>query len=411
MKKLVTFTALATILAVSNANAAGFQLREQSAAAQGNAFAGATAGAENPSYAFFNVAGLTRQKGIQVNIGGTYIAPQAEAKNVSGTGQGETGEQHNIVHAAIAPNGTVSYELDNKTVLGINVSSPFGMITKYNSNWMGSAHGNTSRIHTIAITPMAAYKATDKLSLGAGFIVEKVRARLTSKTRGAYDTAVHGDTTDIGYQLGAMYELNDNTRFGIGYRSEMKHKIQGEIESSIPAPLGVLMNQDINCDLDLPATFSLGAYHKLNDKWELMAEYQRTYWSSFDRLDFNGKDNPAFHSRTYENWRDTNFYALGASYQIDNQWKARFGIAFDQAAAKRAERTPRIPDSDRLWYSAGLNYQYNDKLSFDMAFTYIKAKDAVVDTANTRNRGTGPEVYADYKNSVKMWGLSLNYKF
>ncbi len=409
MKKLVTFTALASILAIStNANAAGFQLREQSAAAQGNAFAGATAGAENPSYAFFNVAGLTRQKGIQVNIGGTYIAPQAEAKNISGTGQGETGEQHNIVHAAIAPNGTVSYELDDKTVLGINVSSPFGMITKYNSDWMGSAHGNTSRVHTISVTPMAAYKATDKLSIGAGFIVEKVRARLTSKAGGMFDTAVYGDTTDIGYQLGAMYELNDNTRFGIGYRSEMKHKIKGKMDSSIPSSF---YNQNINCDLDLPATLSFGAYHKLNDKWELMAEYQRTYWSSFDRLNFNGEDIPGRISYVNEKWRDTNFYALGASYQIDNQWKARFGIAFDQAAAQKAERTPRIPDSDRLWYSAGLNYQYNDKLSFDMAFTYIKAKDAVVDTQNSINQHIQPHVYSEYKNSVKMWGLSLNYKF
>lgn len=407
MKKLVTFTALATILAIStNANAAGFHLREQSAAAQGNAFAGATAGAENPSYAYFNVAGLTRHKGTQINAGGTYIAPAAEAHNINHTAD----EQHNIVHAAVAPNGTMSYQLDDKTVLGLGLNVPFGMITKYSGNWAGANHGVTSRVHTLAITPMAAHKVTDKLSLGAGFVVEHIRARLTntSAALGNKDVAVHGDTTDIGYQLGAMYELNDNTRFGIGYRSEMKHKIQGKMESSVPSPL---VNQDINADLDVPAMLSLGAYHKLNDKWEVMAEYQRVYWSSFDRLDFSGKDTPVLISRVYENWRDTNFYALGASYQIDNQWKARFGVAFDQAAVTRADRTPRIPDSDRIWYSAGLNYQYNDKLSFDMAFTYIKAKNAVVNSAENQKYGLSNDVYAEYKNSVKMWGLSLNYKF
>lgn len=426
MKKIVTFTALATILAISgNANAAGFHLREQSAAAQGNAFAGATAGAENPSYAYFNVAGLTRHKGTQINAGGTYIAPEATAKNIiAQDGQaGETGEQHNIVHAAVAPNGTMSYQLDDKTVLGLGLNVPFGMITKYNSDWVGSTHGNTSRVHSLAITPMAAHKVTDKLSLGAGFVVEHIRARLTSKANatalgaGTPDVAVHGDTTDIGYQLGAMYELNDNTRFGIGYRSEMKHKIQGKMETNSTNPMLGFMNQDISADLDVPAMLSFGAYHKLNDKWEVMAEYQRVYWSSFDRLDFVGKEQAhpmtgsRVLSRVRENWRDTNFYALGASYQIDNQWKARFGIAYDQAAVKRADRTPRIPDSDRLWYSAGLNYQYNDKLSFDMAFTYIKAKDAIVDTKNSENTGMGRNVYAEYQNSVKMWGLSLNYKF
>ena len=87
------------------------------------------------------------------------------------------------------------------------------------------------------------------------------------------------------------------------------------------------------------------------------------------------------------------------------------GIAYDEAAVKLADRTPRIPDSNRIWYSAGLGYQYNENLSFDMAFTYIQAKDAVVDTRSTKNSNGPSDVYAEYKNSVKMWGLSLNYKF
>ena len=60
MKKLLTMTALGTIMMVSQANAAGFNLKEQSVSAQGNAFAGATAGAEDISYSYFNAAGLTR---------------------------------------------------------------------------------------------------------------------------------------------------------------------------------------------------------------------------------------------------------------------------------------------------------------------------------------------------------------
>ena len=105
MKKLLTFTAMASVMAIANANAAGFHLREQSAAAMGNAFAGATAGAENNSYAYFNVAGLTRQKGTQLNVGGTYIAPEASANNIKNNGgNGETSDVHNIVHSAVAPN-------------------------------------------------------------------------------------------------------------------------------------------------------------------------------------------------------------------------------------------------------------------------------------------------------------------
>ena len=72
MKKVLTVTtALATLLISANAMAAGFHLREQSAAAQGKAYAGATAGAEDNSYTYYNVAGLTRHAGTSFTGGAT----------------------------------------------------------------------------------------------------------------------------------------------------------------------------------------------------------------------------------------------------------------------------------------------------------------------------------------------------
>ena len=77
MKKLLTLTALGAVLACSDASASGFYLKEQSAAAQGNAYAGATAGAEDISYSYFNPAGLTRHSGTNIQIGGTWISPNS----------------------------------------------------------------------------------------------------------------------------------------------------------------------------------------------------------------------------------------------------------------------------------------------------------------------------------------------
>ena len=414
MKKILTLTALGTILLASNAMAAGFHLREQSAAAQGNAFAGATAGAENNSYAYFNAAGLTRHKGDQFTAGATYIAPQAQATEISGT-HGQTEDSYNVVHPAWAPNGTYSHQVNDKLTVGAALNVPFGMITKYDSRWAGSDHGVTSKVMTATLTPMAAYKLTDKLSVGAGVQMQYIKARLTNSARSnSINTAVHGDTADLGYQLSAMYELDDNTRFGINYRSEINHKIKGEIESN--ASHGFL-NQDISARLDTPAMLSLGAYHQINDKWAVMAEWQRVFWSSFEKLDIIGRDatNPLtgggyLVSNTPENWRDTDFFAIGASYQIDDQWKLRLGMAYDQTAVKKKDRTPRIPDSDRLWYSAGLGYQYNENLSFDMAYTYIQAKKATVDLADDPVSGRDG-VHAKYNNSIKLWGVSATYRF
>ncbi|MBR1948380.1 MAG: outer membrane protein transport protein [Alphaproteobacteria bacterium] len=144
-----------------------------------------------------------------------------------------------------------------------------------------------------------------------------------------------------------------------------------------------------------------------------MAEYQRVFWNSFDSIDIYGQDTrdprtgSYLLSHTPENWEDANFYAIGASYQIDDQWKLRLGLAYDDAAVKMDYRTPRVPDSRRIWYSTGLEYKYNENLTFDMGFTYIQAKEA---TVNLDDEGKRP-IYADYENSVKIWGLSVNYKF
>ena len=415
MKKIVTLTALGLILASTSANAAGFHLREQSGAALGNAFAGATAGAEDISYAYFNVAGLTRHKGTQMNLGATYIAPEARARNISGSGGTE--DVDNIVHAAVAPNMAFSHQLNDKTVLGLGVNVPFGMVTKYDDrNWVGSGHGLTSKVTAVTTTPMVAYKVNDKLSIGAGLPIQYFKAKLSNgvpKTSGAMGeatyTKIEGDTVDVGYQIGAMYEFNENTRVGINYRSEINHKLKGEIESknigNLGDPLGAMspiLNQDISARIDTPAMLSVGAFHKINDKWEVMAEYQKVFWNSFDSIDIYGQERGGMFSHTPEHWEDTDFYSVGASYNLDDKWKLRFGLAYDDSAVRKDYRTPRIPDSRRVWYSTGASYKYSENLTFNAAYTFIKAEEAEIDLK---------DVHAEYKNQVHILGLSMNYKF
>jgi len=425
MKKVLTLAALGSVLLSSTAMAAGFHLREQSAAAQGNAYAGATAGAENNAYAYYNVAGLTRIKGTQFSGGATYIAPKSTAKNVRAADGSRDADVQNVVHAAISPYFTISHQINDKWFIALAGNSPFGMITKYDEDWAGADHGVTSDIKTATFTPMVAYKATDKLSLGAGLQIQYVWAHLTNGNQKVTKTdsvSLNGDALDLGYQLGLMYEFTPSTRIGVGYRSEIKHKIKGDMKSSgsaLPTGRGKamidgLLNQDISAKLNTPAMLSLGIYHDVNERWALMAEYQRVFWSSFRELTFvsregNNRQGSRYISQVHEHWRDTNFYAIGTSYMLDEQWKLRLGLAYDQSAVRLQHRTPRIPDSDRIWYSVGLGYQYSEKLSFDAGFTYIQAHDAKLDTRLTKNDGN--DVTADYSNSIKVFSFGLTYNF
>lgn len=426
MKKLITVAAIGSVMCASSAMASGFNLKEQSAAALGNAFAGATAGAEDISYSYFNPAGLTRHKGVQVNAGATWIAPRSKAKMATGYIPGNpdnpdiTGYTGDIVHAAAAPNGYVSYQIDDHFTTAISVNVPFGMITKYDDMWAGRMHGTLSKLETMTVTPMLAYKVHnfEKLSLGAGLQIQYIRAKLRNGTLVVDETGeiapgyedratLKGDTTDIGYTLGALYEYSDQTRFGIGYRSQIKHKLKGKIKfDGYMSPA----NQSIDARITTPATLTLGAYHDLNDKWAVMAEVGQTYWSSFEELRIRGRK--GLNNVTEENWKDTTFYALGLNYKIDDKWKVRAGFAFDQGAVGSTYRTPRIPEADRKWYSLGLEYKYNEKLTVNMGYTYIRANNGKValsgDHAGDMGRGA---LYADYSNDVHIGGIGFNYAF
>ncbi len=415
MKKLLCYTALGAVIVCSQANAAGFHLKEQSAAAQGNAFAGATAGAEDISYSFFNPAGLTRHKGTKTSFGGTYIAPRAKAKTAVGGSPAmgaptRTEYVGNIVHAAVSPYFYFSQQLNDKWTAGISMNTPFGMITSYDDNWTGRFHGTKSDVKTLTLTPMMAYKATDKLSLGAGFQMQYIKAKLSNAQVMGVGVEDHvklqGDTFDIGYTLGALYEYSDKTRFGVGYRSQIKHKLKGDIEFD---KFGALMNQDITARLTTPASLTFGAYHDINDQWSVMAEIGRVYWSSFDELRIRGN---TIDSLTEEKWKDTTSYAIGASYRVNDQWKLRAGFAIDSGAVGDEYRTPRIPEADRYWYSGGVEYGVNENTTLNVGYTYIRAEKGKVKLRGDHNGdGYRGPINAKYENDVHILAVGLNYNF
>ena len=420
MKKILTLTALGAVLACSDASASGFYLKEQSAAAQGNAYAGAASGAEDISYSYFNPAALAYHKGTNVEMGGTWISPKSVAKNAYNNFGDHNDNVGDIVHPAASPQGYISHQINENLTAGLSLNTPYGMITKYGDDWAGRNHGTLSKIISATFTPMAAYKLNDQFSFGAGVPVQYIKATLRNGVMAGQNpntgalledkSTIKGKTIDVGYQFGAIYEPWKGTRFGAGYRSKIKHKIKGDIKfDGLLAQMG--MNQDVSARLTTPASLNIGAYHQINEDWAVMAEYSRVYWSSFDKLVINGAKTGML-SYTAEKWKDTDFYAIGVSKQLDKQWKLRLGIAYEKGAVGDEYRTPRIPDSNRTWYAAGLEYKYNDNLTFNVGYTHIAADKAKVDLRGDHRgddrRGT---LTADYSSKIHIIALSASYNF
>ena len=386
-----------------SASSAGFSLIEESASGLGNAFAGGAASAEDASTVFFNPAGMTRLSGTQLSVVMHAIKPTVRFSNAGSAGTGVNGGDAGSW--ALVPNFYVVTELSPTLRAGLGISSPFGLKTDYDANWIGRFQAIKSDMKTININPALAYKINDQLSVGAGLNAQYISAELTNAVRlpgNAEGFAqVKGDDWSFGYNLGVLYEVNQSTRFGLAYRTDVRHKLEGDVTFS--GPFVFAQNGPINAEITLPETVSLSAFRQINPQWAVMSDVTWTRWSRFQELRIL-RSTGALVSLTPENWEDTYRFAIGASYQQSDKLKLRGGVAYDQAPVTDSNRTARIPDADRTWLSVGASYQFTATSSIDVGYAHVFVANAAI------NSGT-PALVGEYSNSVDILSAQYNHRF
>lgn len=407
------------LISAGSALGAGFALVEQSVSGLGNAFAGGSAGAEDATTIFYNPAGMTRLSDQQFILGAHVIIPSLKFDNKDSTHvlQGATGKQLSGGNGGdggvtkLVPNLYYSKKLSDRFVMGIGINVPFGLDTKYDDNWVGRYHAVESDVLTININPSLAYKVNDHLSIGAGFSAQYLKAKLSSAIDlGTLDytgyfaaygippmalgltpqqsdgfISLEGDSWGVGYNIGILYEVNENTRIGAAYRSRVKHSLDGDADfSHIPAEFSpIFKNCDIEADITLPDSFSLSFFHQINPQWMVMADFTWTNWSLFDELKVDFKNNLP-DDVTTEDWQDSYRYSLGVTYVPNNYLNLRAGTAYDTSAVPNAQRrTPRIPDEDRIWLALGAGYKLSHKVSFDLGYAHLFINDPKIDKTPT----------------------------
>ncbi|MDX5333411.1 MAG: OmpP1/FadL family transporter [Gammaproteobacteria bacterium] len=424
---------LALAVAISatcgSAHAAGFALIEQSASGMGNAFAGAAAIADDASTVWFNPAGMTRLGKDQVVVAAHYIAPEAEFTNDGsqlGTGaplvgtDGSTSGKTDEV--GIVGNFYYVRDLGDDAKFGLGINTPFGLSSKYDSNWIGRYHAINSEIMTLNINPSLASKVTDKLSLGVGFNVQYIQAELSSTVFDGTQEGVatiEGDGISFGANFGLLYEYSERSRIGIAYRSKVAHNLDGDAKfdgvNQIPSPLGgnLYVDTDASAGVDLPQMASLSYVRDMNDRLTLLADVTWTGWSSFDELRVSYDNAGQPDSVTTEDWEDTWRYSVGMNYRYSDALTLRAGVAYDEEPIPSAERrTARIPGNDRTWLALGFGYAPSADLQFDFGYAHLFVKDADIDnTLETLNPAANHTLSGSYEAEVDIFSAQVTWKF
>ncbi|BDU72052.1 OmpP1/FadL family transporter [Mesoterricola silvestris] len=383
----------------------------------------------------------------------------------------------NAALSAVTPNVYAMWSLGPNLKAGFSVNVPYGLTTQYDDNWIGRYHALRSHLETLDITPTVAYRFNDMWSGGVSFVARRAKAELSQAVDFGYEAymgvaqlapagitntnpltggpvvypgaadgkvSVTGDSWAYGFKAGLLFEPTKTLSVGLGYQSAITEKIKGDATFAIPStvPMGLAALYQINpgaakkpyldglaaafaagtangpvtAELNLPAVITLGLNVQVSPTVTLSAEVERTQWSKFQelRLKFS---NPATQADniTPENWKDSTFASVGATLRPGDGWTWRVGLAMDTAPVDDTYRTPRIPDADRTWISAGTGYQFSKAFTLDFGYTHIIAKDSTVNLKGGTNPLSSDYIKGNlsgtFKNAIDIWALQARWSF
>jgi long-chain fatty acid transport protein len=401
-----------SVLFACNSLAAGFQVAEHSASGLGRSFSGEGAVADNASVLARNPAAMTLFDTAQFSGAVSIVDPEVNVYDVDNNEHSKDVAPLQVVPAAyyISP-------INDNWAWGIGMFTTYGVATDYPDDIsVGDMAGDTSLL-SVNINPNVAYRINEQFSVGGGINLVYAHAELT-RHKGSLAPlfgpgskksdnliGMEGDTFAWGWNIGALYELNENNRFGFGYRSKVDLDFDDGEFSSYDSRIANAAKVDGRLQISLPSIIELSAFHQLNEAWAIHYGWQQTDWSTFKELKATSKDCAGgvclFKPEKFE---DNNRYSFGGTYTLNNQWTLRAGIAYDEQAG---EATLSIPDSDRFWYSAGVTYAMTENLTFDAGFAFIKSKSG----SFTETDAADQELTFDSEGTAYISSVQMNYTF
>jgi len=440
---------IAGALAFGQAQASGFQLRENSVKNLGRANAGTAVASGDASVVVNNPAAMVNLDKTTVQVDATDIDLTAKFSGsgttavgtpLSGGDGGDPGSPTIVpALAVVAPFGDFR--------LGASISAPFGLKTEYDSDWVGRYNAIKSDVKTVDFTVSGAWAITERFSLGAGVIFQRTEVTLSNaldfgsalclgsgnpancfspafpfhpqSQDGAVE--VKGDDNSTGWLFGAQWRPADNFTIGYSHHSKIDHTLTGNANFTVPpavvAVLGPTAPADgrIYAPLTTPSIDTLSAQWNVAPQVRLYADIQRTGWHSLQRVAIFNADGTPLGQPEQFNWKNTTYYAIGGEWDVSPAFTLRAGYGHDESPTSDATRDARLPDNTRKLYSIGATWHASDAFSIDAAFQRIDIADPSIDVISpfpgSPSPAVGSRLTGEYNGHANLFGLSMQYRF
>ena len=458
------------MLPFSYAAAEGYQVNAQSTKQAGMGHVGAAMklGAESMH---FNPAGLVfMDKSVDLSVGMSGVFATAKFKR-----DGYSVETDNTPSTPLY--AYAGFKIYDNLAAGLMINTPYGSGITWGHDWAGAHLCQEISLKAFNIQPTVSWKIMDRLSVGAGLMMEFGNISLNRALIGPgamgdmaeqmiagnpmlgalipeemkqiiakYDDAsaasiqLKGNAgIRFGFNVGAMYDINEKFTVGLSYRSKVMARVkEGDIaldytnEAELRGLLekvnalmqamgkeGIaippLDNGSFASELPLPDNWNLGITYRPTNRWTVSGEVQFVGWGAYKELDirFSPSSLSQYDMKAAKKYKNSRIYRLGAQFAATNRLDVRLGTYFDESPVEDDYLNPETPSMDKLGITAGLSFRPLKDLSVDLAFSYVTGLGGRDGSYQDTELLTGlPRTFGGHYDTVALMpAIGLSYSF
>ena len=384
MKKTFAAAAIMALVLSGQAWGAGYRIPEQSVNSLAKAGAN-IASANTADAAYFNPAnmGWLEDRGyLEVDLGWINLKSITYTDNRTPLFNGESESEDFLLPTFFA----VSPDYNGLRV-GLSFAYPGGLSKEWPQVYPAT-FAREFTLKTYELGGSLSYTFNQVFSVAAG--VRAIYADANVKSSGQIADGVtasrymDGDTWEWGYNLALSARPTPALNLSATYRSKVDLDLDGDATLTTSAGPSTYTGPGA-VSVPLPAVLALSAAYTFADQLTVEVEWDRTYWSDYETLDFTypvSLGNPvliaAFDQPKAKNWDDSDTWRIGLSWKVNDAFTLMAGFAIDENPIPDSTLGFDLPDSDALIYSAGLRYAVNPDLELGIGYLYTDKDDRSV---------------------------------
>jgi len=354
-----------------------------------------------------NPAGMV-YVGNRIDVGLTVLNPNREYE-VTGTGTLTTGKVESDSDLFLIPSLGANWMLPSGNgSLGISIYGNGGMNTDYDTaTFPGGSTPTGVDLSQLFVAPTYARKFASKHAFGITpvFAWQKFEAKGLQGIDNASFSSSPGNVTNnsdessygFGVRIGYMGEIVPKLTIGISYQSEINME-------EFDKYAGLLAEQG---DLDIPATWTIGAAVNVTPTMIVVFDVQKIYYSDIKSINnsftlsgnFGDDNGPGF------GWKDMTVYKLGLQWQTRRSWIWRAGFSYGEQPVQTDEvywniLTPYVTEAHATF---GFTKMFGNNHELDFALMHAFDYDVTGSNPNASNQSI--------KISMDQWEASLGYSW